>query len=214
MIVLNVIGGMTFDPDVPQLTLPKTLAQAVGVLEEHREQAVLLLEGGGDISPYLYGQKPVHTFATVNDRDLREQFLYTAARRMQIPVIGICRGHQMMAALEGGTLHQDISAELGITHGGGNHPILFDESTPFFDLQRSNPYGKPVRAGTKWQTRVNSLHHQSVDRIPDNAQLAAISPDGVIEALVYPRIGVSVQYHPEIMGHNEMPQWVYEYVKG
>jgi putative glutamine amidotransferase len=165
---------------------------------DHARTSVLLFEGGGDISPALYGQKLTHAHAIASERDTRETFLYTAARRLGIPILGICRGHQLVAALEGGTLYQDIWQDAGVNHGGG-HLVRFDAGTPFAEIMQSNPRGKPVETEAGLQCMVNS-------------RVVGMSHDGLIEAIMYP-FGLTVQWHPELMGHDDLPEWVFRSVK-
>jgi len=85
------------------------------------EDGFLVLWGGADISPSLYGQKPgkyTNPFLLPTERDKREIALYNRARELNLPIVGICRGAQLACVLEGGRLVQDVT-----NHGGGHHVI-------------------------------------------------------------------------------------------
>lgn len=166
---------------------------------------LLVLEGGEDISPYLYGQLSTHSHAGApSSRDMKETILYHAARALSIPILGICRGHQLVAALNGGTLHQDIERECKgrertRTSHIGRHGIIYYADW-FEELMQSNPGGPRT---------VNSIHHQAVKDIPTNATLLALADDGVVEALWYEDLHVlTVQWHPEMLGHDELFEFV------
>lgn len=193
--VLNSSGSFTFPDYVGfhQITLQGGTVRET--MERHKGNAILLLEGGADISPGLYGEHNTHSYPSPF-RDQREAEMYKIARELGIPILGICRGHQLMCALDGGALHQDIAHDLGKGHGG-EHAILFTEAATesgFIDLMASNPRGRP--------NVVNSMHHQAIKRMPEHGVALAHHADGTPEAVLYPW-GLSVQWHPEFMGHVE-----------
>lgn len=164
---------------------------------------VLLLEGGNDISPTLYGATTTYTRGVSIVRDTREIDLYKRARKHHVPILGICRGHQLMAALEGGTLYQDIEKELGKRHDY-EHTIKFTHAATasgFRELMESNPTGSP--------DVVNSLHHQAVKVVPTDGRVLAFAADMTPEAILYPW-GLSAQWHPEFLGHVEFIQFMYD----
>lgn len=151
---------------------------------------IVILWGGADIHPKWYGQTPTYArgFSLELDRlDYRE---YTYAVRRRIPILGICRGHQFIAALRGGSLYQDFPTETGVTHSY-DHIVLL---TP--------PLSEVFGSKTLW---VNSLHHQAVSDTPDGGVVASVCPDGIIEAIWYPATEeyppmLGVQWHPELIG--------------
>ncbi len=198
MLIINSMGGMTFH------NLPAGMIQIVaGDDVEERMRAgncILLLEGGADIHPKLYGEENKYSYP-YSRRDDHEIRLYYMAREYNIPVLGICRGHQLMAALEGGTLYQDIEKQVGKDHDY-SHSIIFTKyarMVGFTRLMESNPCGSPHV--------VNSLHHQAVKRVPPNARVLAYAGDLTPEALQYEH-GMSVQWHPELLGHKEMLEYI------
>ena len=151
----------------------------------------LLLPGGVDVDPSLYGQEkdPTTEFEQALDRlqlDTLRRFL--EARK---PVFGICRGHQLINVALGGTLIQDLpTAEahkhisLGVDH------VHFCDAEP--DSLIAGIYGT--------RFAVNSSHHQGVDRPGNGLRVAARAGDGVVEAMEHETLPVwSVQFHPERM---------------
>jgi len=156
----------------------------------------LVLSGGADVAPSYYGQKSCpETVIAEKKRDEFELLLLEKALKRKMPIFCICRGHQLLNVLLGGTLYQDIShysrnalahADPGQTNGV-MHPVrLLDYSL----LKKI--VGEPV-------IECNSSHHQAVDKPGKELIITALSPDGVIEGLElagYPFL-ISVQWHPE-----------------
>lgn len=156
----------------------------------------VLLPGGGDVRPSIYGAEPHPT--TGNFDDLRDEMELQVARwavAEDRPLLGICRGHQVMNVALGGTLLQDIPSEVktGINHnitnprGAYAHPVEIDPSSRLASILQST------------QLPVNSIHHQGVDRPAPGLCVTAYAPDGVIEAQEMPnkKFVLSVQWHPE-----------------
>lgn len=143
----------------------------------------LILLGGRDISPFLYGE-PIYASNSPDERrDTTEWVLARRAISLDIPTLGICRGHQMLAVAHGGALHQDIMVCLGLEHPNVQHTIKKVD-------KRLAPY-LPSR-------KVNSLHHQALTRAPLGFSVAAYSPDGLIESIYRPGF-LGVQWHPELL---------------
>ncbi|NOY82735.1 MAG: gamma-glutamyl-gamma-aminobutyrate hydrolase family protein [Kiritimatiellaeota bacterium] len=156
----------------------------------------LLLSGGGDVLPELYGRETHPTTTEVDPvRDRFEFALCRGAVDRAVPVLGICRGIQVMNAALGGTLIQDIPTEgLGdLSHYVGApsdalaHPITCASGATIRGL---------LGTGT---LSVNSRHHQAIDNLADGLRAAAIAPDGIIEAVESAdgRAFLGVQFHPE-----------------
>jgi len=158
----------------------------------------VLLPGGPDVDPAHYGSERHPLTVTIDD--LRDKLELTVARwavRDDLPVFGICRGHQVLNVALGGTLVQDIPDQLG-------SPLIHDipDGTPRSTRVHDVTIDSDSRlAGVLGSTRllVNSLHHQSVEQVAPGAVVTAKSPDGVVEALEVPdrHFALSVQWHPE-----------------
>lgn len=157
----------------------------------------LVLQGGADLDPALYGQQPEHIIgATDPVRDRFELDLVRAFTRVGKPVFGICRGMQLINVALGGSLHQDLVA---------------NGATDFAHVQRSayDRHRHPLRivAGSlfsRWygglaQSSVNSIHHQGVARLGNGLDAVAFAHDGVVEAIWSEQGGfvLGVQWHPE-----------------
>ena len=205
MRVVIAMPRMSTDPEptVAQSKYIESLARAGAGMRwvelSDPEQAVqdaltcdgLLLPGGGDMDPKFYGQARIPACGEPNLlRDAAEQLLLRAFLAADKPVLGICRGIQVMNAVLGGDLYQDIK--------------------PFEHLPHNDHWAKvhtvTVRRGTLLSrilgqdtVLVNSQHHQAVDRVAPGFTLAALSEDGIVEAIEKPdaRFCLGVQWHPE-----------------
>lgn len=155
----------------------------------------LLLTGGGDIDPRCYGPSSGAAWLVDPERDAFEAALLREALRRDLPVLAVCRGVQLVNVALGGTL-RDLRQEptLAQVHGITPrslvaHPV---ELAP----------GSLVReAAQAPRITVNSFHGQAVDRVAPGLVAAAVSPDGVVEALEVPtaRFALAVQWHPELL---------------
>lgn len=205
MRVVIAMPRMSTDPEptVAQSKYMESLARAGAGMRwvelSDPEQAVqdaltcdgLLLPGGGDMDPKFYGQALIPACGEPNLlRDAAEPLLLRAFLAADKPVLGICRGIQVMNAVLGGDLYQDIK--------------------PFEHLPHNDHWAKvhtvTVRRGTLLSrilgqdtVLVNSQHHQAVDRVAPGFTLAALSEDGIVEAIEKPdaRFCLGVQWHPE-----------------
>lgn len=151
----------------------------------------LLLPGGYDIDPELYGQKDHachHIERQVDEAQLRLCRLFAEAGK---PILGICKGHQVINVCFGGTLHQDLSqaAQHSPKHGD---PDLVHETTAVEGSWLAQVYGA--------RFPVNSCHHQGVDRLAEGFVPIQYSLDGVLEGMAHESLPIlSVQWHPERM---------------
>ena len=151
----------------------------------------LLLAGGDDVDPALFGQTNRGSRGIDRARDEAELALLDAFCREGKPVLAICRGHQVVNVWLGGDLIQDMDPTLATFHGGGEgdrvHSILAGPDTLLHRL-----YG-PVLT-------VNSSHHQALGRLGKGLSATARSEGGVVEAVEHESLPlVSVQFHPERM---------------
>lgn len=169
----------------PVLLTPGTSTQLLDRIDG------LLVPGGPDITPAAYGQQPgPHLGATSPELDELEMAAITAARERAVPILGICRGQQMVNVALGGTLLQHVDG----------HPTWSgDPSAPAHEVAIEPGTYLREAIGANSLT-VNSGHHQAVDRVAPSLRVAARSADGHIEALEAPELHVlAVQWHPEEM---------------
>lgn len=157
----------------------------------------VVLSGGVDVDPALYGQAPHPKLGRVNRRrDDFELALTREALRRDVPILAICRGHQVLNVATGGTLVQDVPSliEGAVKHDGQGprwrHAHRVEVTAP---SRLRDILGQDALA-------VNSIHHQAVGRVGEDLVVSARCPeDGVVEGLEMPgrRFVVSVQWHPE-----------------
>ena len=160
----------------------------------------ILLPGGDDVTPSLYGDEPHPKFeAAEPGRDAYELELAKRAGDADVPLLAICRGIQVLNVARGGTLVQDIPSQLpdAIPHEVRDtpftiaHDVWVSEGTLLHDLLRERIDGDACP--------VNSRHHQAVQKIGEGLVVSATAPDGVVEAVEDPskRFCLGVQWHPE-----------------
>jgi putative glutamine amidotransferase len=161
----------------------------------------LLLTGGGDVQPSLYGATPHPTFDPAEPgRDDYEIELVRKAIEADLPIFAICRGIQVLNVARGGTLIQDIPDEVGTTV---DHRVKEPRFAIAHDvwLTSNSLLERTLRERLEDadSLAVNSRHHQAVKDAGEGLAVAATAPDGVIEALEDPgrRFCVGVQWHPE-----------------
>jgi putative glutamine amidotransferase len=172
---------------------------AEGLHPQHAVLDGLVLAGGGDVNPSLYGEADRYCRLVDDERDRLELELFQWARGEGVPVLGVCRGIQALNIFMGGSLYQDLAAQ--------KEPPLVPHSTPLADAgyrhcvhveQGSRLARRTAGTGRIW---VNSHHHQAVRRVADGLQAVGRTEDMVVEAVEAagePIFGV--QWHPELMG--------------
>ncbi|MEW6320024.1 MAG: gamma-glutamyl-gamma-aminobutyrate hydrolase family protein [Acidobacteriota bacterium] len=183
-------GGEPFDIDRDTMRAEDVIGKVNG----------LLLTGGGDVNPALYGEAPHPSYqAGEPGRDEHEMALVTAALAADLPVFAICRGMQVLNVALGGTLIQDIPSMVNgaLDHAVNEprfaiaHEVWVVPNSRLFTLMKEKLDGETCQ--------VNSRHHQSVRTVAPGWEVAATAPDGVIEAIEQPgrRFRLAVQWHPE-----------------
>jgi len=188
------------------LTLPATTSRSV-IGECVRRADGILLTGGDDIDPRIYGGKlPKEVRQTVNvspdegARDLRELLLIDEVFRQSKPLLAICRGHQILNVALGGTLVADIPRQrpTALRHGRN------DERDQIVHDVRLTPDSLLAKITGGLKLGVNSTHHQAVARVAPPLRVTAASSDGMVEGLELKPGGsrwlpflLSVQFHPE-----------------
>ena len=157
----------------------------------------LLLTGGTDIDPKHYGEEPEH-YGKTSATDLfpyepmRDEFefgLLDAVGETSLPVLGICRGYQVINVHAGGSLNQHVPehAAFDQTITTRSHEVFFENGS-----ELSRLYGS--------KSEVNSFHHQTVNRLGEGLEATAYAKDGAIEGLEHTDLPIlSVQWHPEML---------------
>jgi putative glutamine amidotransferase len=175
-------------PDELLLTRPE---EALDLLDG------LVMAGGADIDPASYGaQRHSETLDTVPERDRFEIALVRAAIERELPVLGICRGMQLINVAHGGTLLQHLPERFG-HHEHLRVPGTFDGADHDVDLAEGS---LAARAAGETHHATKSHHHQGVDRLGEGLRVSGSSTmDGLPEAIEMPgrRFVLGVQWHPE-----------------
>jgi len=214
------ISASGVDPKEPgnfrslQLTsaYPRALSLAGGIpgilCETDPEAAAklydgLLLSGGGDIDPAYFGETVLND--TVHCDPIRDEFemaLVRAFLKENKPIMGICRGEQVIAVAMGGKLYQDLPEQLGFVH--------FDVKLRHFVNTQE---GSTLRRLFGERFRVNSTHHQAVRSLPEGFRITARSDEGIIEGFEHETLPIiTTQFHPErltaIEGNDRTPDFL------
>lgn len=146
--------------------------------------AGLLLPGGADIHPGLYGQDNMGSLGIDTERDRIELDAFEIFKELKRPIFGICRGVQLINVALGGSLHQDIPGHSRIDDVDRLHPSHTEDEV----LRRL--FGESFI--------INSSHHQAVDRPGDGLKAVQWADDGTVEAIRHESLPIfGVQWHPE-----------------
>ncbi|MDH6127033.1 gamma-glutamyl-gamma-aminobutyrate hydrolase family protein [Kitasatospora sp. GP82] len=178
--MIQAAGGVAFllPPDAPQ--------RAPGALTR---LDALVVSGGPDLHPAYYGAQPhPRTRAVTPERDAWETALLHAAVAAEMPLLGICRGMQLLNVVFGGTLiqHLDhVQEHLGTPQGYGRHPVRPVPGTLLAELLPETVVSVPT------------YHHQAVDRLGTGLIVSAYAEDGTVEAVEGSGFTLGVQWHPE-----------------
>lgn len=182
------------------------LAYSSAVVRRYLDQIDgLVIVGGDDVDPRLYGEKRRRGTGTVyGPRLYFERKLYKEALRRKLPILGVCYGMQLINVLEGGTLFQDIKrdAKSNLSHRDKKHPFHKVR------LAVKSRLGKIFR---RKLMEVHTDHHQAVSRVAPGFRPVAFAEDGIIEAIECDRKEIlAVQWHPERMLQNSDTQRLFE----
>ncbi|HET91776.1 MAG TPA: gamma-glutamyl-gamma-aminobutyrate hydrolase family protein [Chloroflexi bacterium] len=210
-------------PNIPLYSIGQTYVHAILLargapvvipphLDEDRLRAIferidgLLLSGGGDVQPSFFGERDSGLLWSLDERrDRTELALARWALAERLPVLAICRGHQVLNVAAGGTLIQDIPTQVP---GALTHTVVAgsprDSVAHTVEVMAGSRLSAMFGAG---ELGVNSAHHQAVKDVGADMVVTARAPDGIIEGLErrdHP-FCVSVQWHPEAMGETHPP---------
>ncbi len=174
----------------------------------------ILLCGGMDIHPIYYGEEPHEKLGFVSSRE--DDYQIKVARitlNRHIPILGICRGHQLLNIVCGGTLYQDISE---VPKNTIKHEQMSKRYEPYhsINIEKNSKLEKILGSSTL----VNSLHHQCIKELGKGLRATAFAKDGIIEAIEMPDrdFVMGFQWHPEEMAmhrNEEMLDIFKEFIK-
>ncbi|MDR1763724.1 MAG: gamma-glutamyl-gamma-aminobutyrate hydrolase family protein [Dysgonamonadaceae bacterium] len=165
----------------------------------------LIMTGGEDVNPLLYGEEPLPGLGEVDgERDRYEILLVKSSAKRKIPILGICRGEQIINVIFGGTLYQDIPSQRDtvVKHRQDLEGRFASHSV---EVAPGTKLAEIIGAGSH---AVNSFHHQAVKRLAPVFRLSATASDGVVEAYeAYPTLPIiAVQWHPEMLITGNSPE--------
>lgn len=176
------------------------LPREVNIADYAEQLDGLVLQGGNDVSPQSYGEHPMHEdWGGDRIRDRYEIELFRAFVAAGKPVVGICRGCQLINVALGGTLYQDIPTQLPEALG---HRDLMRYDQQFHDIEIVPGSRLSQLYGGATHGEVNSIHHQAVKDLGEGLVVEARGvPDGVVEAVRWqgPGYVFGMQWHPEFM---------------
>lgn len=160
----------------------------------------IIFSGGGDLDPLFLCEEPIPELGEVDTyRDTYDLILLRLAFNYQVPVMGICRGHQLINLAFGGSLYQDIYSQFSssaLQHSQSEPRNQATHYVTFLDT----PSKLSGMFSDKTRLEVNSFHHQAIKDIAPEFVATAISPDGINEAMEHQEYPIfSVQWHPEPM---------------
>jgi putative glutamine amidotransferase len=176
-----------------------TLNAADNSAQDIKGYDALVLSGGVDVHPKYYGKSTDYPGAPSAFRENRDEFeiaIFRAAQENNLPVLGICRGLQLINVIHNGTLIQDLGDDtLNKIHRGGpdkDHAVTIQPGTILHDIIGAD------------KAQINSAHHQGVDKVGDGLRVSAIAADGVVEGIERKDPSgkpflLAVQWHPERM---------------
>lgn len=184
----------------------------------------LLLTGGQDVSPCYYGEAPLPQCGTpCPARDRMELALIPLMLQQHKPILGICRGIQLLNVALGGTLYQDLDLQhpsmvqhhMQPPYDRAIHPVSILPGTHLHRILASTVRGATEKSPTEKsptengviELGVNSYHHQAVRQLAPSLRASALSPDGLVEAVELPTepFVIAVQWHPEFRYLTDAP---------
>lgn len=185
-------GGLPlFIPIVPE-------GIAKEYLEDYRLDGIIF-SGGADVAPRFYGEDPGLQIPGIDSkRDIMEFELLEEALKRKIPVLGICRGHQIINVAFDGTLYQDIDTQ--VQSAMGHHPSHINRDELFHSVNIKKESVLHNIFGDE-KIYVNSFHHQAVKKLGRGLKATAFSCEGIVEAFetvdMNERFVLGIQWHPE-----------------
>ena len=181
------------------ILIPHDIEDAVQLVERIDG---LLISGGPDVDPIYFNEQPWPKLGAVTpERDQSEIALLHAALTRGIPILGICRGCQILNIVKGGSLYQDLYSQYDNSEG---KLLKHGQEGPRWYTSHKVALTQGSKLATILaldEVAVNSFHHQAIKNVGEGLVISAIAPDGVIEAIEDPhhKFCVGVQWHPECM---------------
>lgn len=157
----------------------------------------LILTGGYDVNPHLYGEEPAsNILSTWPTRDCYETNLIKCVLKSKKPILGICRGIQILNVVFGGSLYQDVSQINGPVN---RHMQATFPEVPTHTIKTAE--GSKLRKIVGEKVLMNSLHHQCIKKVADGFKVTAVASDGIVEAIEKEGevFVMGVQFHPEFL---------------
>ena len=164
----------------------------------------LVVVGGVDVAPESYGESPLRPeWSGDRKRDDYESALIHAAIDLNCPILGVCRGSQILNVALGGSLYQDINTQLEdkLVH---RNPIIYENNIHKITFQPESLLSKLFPKMK--EARVNSVHHQAVKNLSKYLKVEALSEDGIVEAISLDsstNFAMGLQWHPEFQNLND-----------
>lgn len=159
-----------------------------------------LFTGGHDVNPRIYGEEPIPACGVCcPERDVLEEKIYRMAKEKEKPILGICRGIQLLNVLAGGTLYQDLPQQFSGTKVIDHHMTApYDRTVHEVEITEDTPLYALLQQKT---LRVNSYHHQGVRSVGKGFEVMAVSEDGLVEGIYAPdeKFLWGIQWHPEFI---------------
>ncbi|MBC8601735.1 gamma-glutamyl-gamma-aminobutyrate hydrolase family protein [Parabacteroides acidifaciens] len=167
----------------------------------------LVMSGGGDINPLYMQEEPIPALQDVDSyRDEYDLILLRLATNHQLPVMGICRGHQILNVAFGGDVYQDIHSQHELKLLKHSQTLPREQASHSVTLSDSTSKLSTILDGAP-ELLVNSFHHQAIKEPASEFIATATAPDGINEAMEHPEKEIfSVQWHPEAMAANDDEQ--------
>jgi len=183
---------------IPVITDIKALTEIISGLDG------LVMSGGGDINPLYLSDEPIPQLQDVDTfRDEYDLILIRLASNRQIPIMGICRGHQILNVAFGGNIYQDIHSQFDYKLLKHSQTLAREFPSHSVLLEKENTKLRALLELEEDTILTNSFHHQAIKDIAPEFISNAIAPDGINEGMEHPEKNIfSIQWHPEAMAAN------------
>lgn len=195
------INGVLNAGGIP-ISLPYLPKEEINGLLERLDGVIFT--GGPDVDPTFMGEEPIPELGITNrNRDLFEIALVRTAVAKHVPILGICRGAQIINVALGGNVYQDLASQYPGKILKHHQSAPGDQPTHFVSVNHDSKLFKTIGDNVF----VNSRHHQAIKDVPEGLQIVATASDGVIEAIENKDASVqAVQWHPENMWQHDPRQ--------